>query len=78
MCLGHCQASAIELVCENVNAKELLTILAKKLSHRYCHWQGPQYVSGGYVSTFCLFWIILNFEFHILAKLMFAGIHKLI
>ena len=47
MCLGHCQASVIELHSENVSSKKLLTIFTKKHCHRYCNWQGSQYSSTG-------------------------------
>ena len=66
-CLGHCQTSVIEFLCENVNG------FAKKLRHRYCNWQGPKYAS---IFPLAILEIILNLEFHILAKLMFTRIQQ--
>ena len=73
-CLGHCQTFVIELLCKNVNGQKLLTIFAKKLRHRYCNWQGPQYDSDGIFPL--SIYLGDHFEFRISRFRNFTGIHK--
>ena len=65
-CLGHCQTSAMNLLCKNVNGWKLLTIFAKKLYHRYL--TGSSIRLWDYTSILYFSWAarwILNFPFYL-------------
>ena len=75
-CLRHCQTSVIEFLCENVSGEKLLIVFAKNSVIDTAIDRILNTPLRVYFSPLFLLGIILNLEFHILAKFMLTGIKK--